>query len=316
MDNFLWFEKYRPKTLDECILPKNLKTTLKSFVEDKGTIVNAIFSGPPGIGKTTAALAVCKELGAEYLFLNGSGEDRGIDTVRNKILNFATKASILSDVDTRKMIIFDEAENITSDGQMALRSTIEEVSRNCGFILTCNYKHKIIDPIHSRCQNFDFSIPREEKNDLMKEFIKRSIYILKKENIENIEQKSIIELVKRFFPDYRKIINSLQSYSSTGSIDTGILTFVADSDLDSLIEILQNKSFNKMRKWVAELSVEPIDIILSLYKHIDKYIIESSLPQCLVYLHEGQKDDVIAIDKQLSLTATLTKLMHDCEFKK
>ena len=311
-NEWVWSQKYRPRTIDECILPSALKKSLNEFISS-GSMVNAIFSGPAGVGKTTAALAMCNELKAEYLFLQGSGEDRGIDTVKNKIMSFATKISL--DGEGRKIVIYDEADNLTHDSQLALRSVIELVSRNCGFILTCNYEGRLIEPLHSRNHTFDFRIPKAETKKLFSEFGQRVVKILKTENVKIEDAEVIKEVIKKYFPDYRKILNAFQTYAKSGSIDTGMLAYVDPAQLGELMGYLKEREFGKMRTWVAQSSFAPIDVMLQIYKSLDKYVLEQSLPQAILYLADGQKDDYFSVDKQLNLVAVLTRLMADVSFR-
>lgn len=312
LDEFIWSQKYRPQTIDETILPKKIKETFLSFKE-KGNIPNMIFAGSSGIGKTTVAKAFCRELGIDYLFLNGSGEDRGIDTVKNKIARFATTVSFDS-ADKRKMIIYDEADNITADSQLALRSFIESNSDNCGFILTCNYPGRFIDPLLSRFHLMEFKIPKEERSELAIVLIKRIVEILKKENVQIQSLDAIKKLVTKYFPDIRKILDSLQTYAANGVIDDGIIDYIKKTDLSDLIHSLKEKEWTQMRKWVAENVEDHLDIVSDLYKKGNDYFKIETFPQAIIYLNEIQMQHPLAADKELNLVAGLTKIMSDCEF--
>lgn len=305
-DEFIWSQKYRPTKLEDCVLPSRLKKSLRDFL-DKKSIINCVFAGTAGTGKTTAALAIADELGAEVMFLNCSGEDRGIDTVKHKIMNFATRTSLESE--GRKLIICDEADSLTMDSQLALRATIEIVSENCGFILTCNYENKLIEPLRSRCPVFKFNIPKEEKIALQTEIGKRIYHILKKEGVNEIDKTVLQKIIKKYFPDYRKTINVLQQHGSGGTIDVSILGSIDSAGLDDLIEYIQDKNFTAARKWIAEYPAEPIEAILLLNQNIDKYFSKSCLASVIVALHKAQLDDALSIDKELSFIANLAEIM-------
>ncbi|MFB5634939.1 MAG: AAA family ATPase, partial [Candidatus Nitrosomaritimum aestuariumsis] len=261
MENLLWCEKYRPQTVDDCILPNELKNTFKKFVKDE-KIPNLLLSGRPGVGKTTIAKAMLNECGFDSMIINGS-MNGNIDTLRNDILNYASTVSLLG---TRKYVILDEADYLNPNStQPALRNFMEEFSENCGFILTCNFKNRIIEPLHSRCSIVDFNIPSKEKPKLAGEFFKRVKNILTTENIE-WEDKVIAELIQKHFPDWRRILNELQRYSSTGKIDSGILVNFSDDNFSELVKHLKEKNFNKMRKWVGSNSdIEHTVIYRKLY---------------------------------------------------
>jgi len=313
LDQWIWVEKYRPQTLDECILPEKIKNDLLAF-KDKGNLPNAIFAGGAGTGKTTAAKAFCKELGLDYMFLQGSGKDRGIDTIRNKMEKFATAVS-WDDSDRRKVVIIDEAENLTTDAQLALRSFIEENADNCGFIFTANYPGRFIEALVSRMHVIEFKIPKNEKTKLAIQFLKRLVGILKAEGIEDYSEEVLKTLVQKYFPDMRRILNALQHYSSTGKIDAGVLDFIKRADCAELVEFMKDREWNKMRKWIGENVDDPAEVILDLYQNCAKYFKTASLPQAIIYLNEAQKDHVMAIDKQLSLAANLTNMMGNLEFE-
>jgi len=235
MSDFIWVEKYRPTTIDECILPKGIKKTFQDFVE-RGEIPNMLLSGPPGIGKTTVAKALCNQLGSDYYVINGSDEGRFLDTVRNNAKNFASTVSLTSD-SKHKVIIIDEADNTTSDVQLLLRASIEEFSKNCRFIFTCNYKNKIIDPLHSRCSVVDFSVNKKDKPTIAAQFFARINHILDKENIKS-DKKVVAELISKHFPDWRRVLNECQRYSVGGEIDSGILASFSDVSINDLTKNL------------------------------------------------------------------------------
>ena len=242
MSDFIWVEKYRPTTIDECILPKSIKKTFQDFVE-RGEIPNMLLSGPPGIGKTTVAKALCNQLGADYYVINGSDEGRFLDTVRTNAKNFASTVSLTSE-SKHKVIIIDEADNTTSDVQLLLRASIEEFSKNCRFIFTCNYKNKIIDPLHSRCTVVDFSINKKDKPTIATQFFSRLTNILEEEKIDT-DKKVVAQLINQHFPDWRRVLNECQRYSVSGKIDSGILAVFSDVAVNDLIKNLKEKTFRK-----------------------------------------------------------------------
>ena len=249
MSDFIWVEKYRPQKIDECILPDHIKKTFQDFV-DQGEIPNMLLSGPPGIGKTTVAKALCKQLGVDYYVINGSDEGRFLDTVRNNAKNFASTVSLTSQ-SKHKVIIIDEADNTTSDVQLLLRASIEEFSGNCRFIFTCNYKNKIIEPLHSRCSVVEFSIKGKEKVKIAGLFFKRLQQILDTERI-SYHPPVLAEIINKHFPDWRRVLNECQRYSVSGKIDSGILATFSDVSVNDLIRNLKDKNFPEVRKWVVD----------------------------------------------------------------
>tara|TARA_Y100000356_G_scaffold133140_1_gene139726 strand:- start:21 stop:962 length:942 start_codon:yes stop_codon:yes gene_type:complete len=313
MSDFLWCEQYRPRKIDDCILPENIKSVLNKFVE-KGEIPNLLLSGPPGIGKTTVAKALCEQLEADYYVINGSDEGRFLDTVRNNAKNFASTVSLTATA-KHKVIIIDEADNTTPDVQLLLRASTEEFSGNCRFIFTCNYKNKIIAPLHSRCSVVDFSITGKEKQQLAAEFFKRVQSILD-ENKVDAEPRILAALVQKYFPDFRRTLNELQRYSSIGKIDNGVLAAVSDTKLDDLVKFLKEKEFTKMKKWVVQnLDNEPTQIIRNVYDSLYTYLSPQSIPEAVLLIGEYQYKAAFVADQEINLVAFLTELMMRCQFK-
>ena len=313
MSGFLWCEQYRPRVVDDCILPENIKSVLNKFV-DKGEIPNLLLSGPPGIGKTTVAKALCEQLGADYYVINGSDEGRFLDTVRNNAKNFASTVSLASSA-KHKVIIIDEADNTTPDVQLLLRASIEEFSNNCRFIFTCNYKNKIIEPLHSRCSVIEFAINGKEKQQLAANFFKRVQSILE-ENKVDAEPRVLAALVQKYFPDFRRTLNELQRYSSLGKIDSGVLAAVSDSKLDDLVTFLKDKEFTKMKKWVVQnLDNEPTQIMRNIYDSLYTFLAPASIPEAVLIIGEYQYKSAFVADHEINLVAFLTELMVRCKFK-
>ena len=310
-DTFLWVEQYRPKTVDECILPKTLKTQLQSYV-DKQDISNLILSGGPGVGKTTAARAMLEQIGATYMFINGS-EESGIDVLRTKIKNFASTVSLDGG---RKYLILDEADYLNPQStQPALRGFIEEFHQNCGFILTCNYKNKLIAPLHSRCGVVDFTIPKSEKAGLAGQFFKRAISILQDNKIK-YNEKVVAELINKYFPDWRRILNELQRYSVSGQIDAGILVNLGEKSVKELMGMMKNKEFTNVRKWVVEnIDNDPDTLFRAVYDNLYEYLDSSTIPHVVVILGEYQYKNAFVADAEINMVACLTEIMARGKFK-
>jgi DNA polymerase III delta prime subunit len=311
-DEFLWVEKYRPKTVADTILPQELKTTFQTFV-DTGNIPNLLLTGSAGIGKTTIAKAMLEELNADYIILNGSNEGRRIDDFRNSISKFATTVSFSGG---RKYIIIDEADYLNAESvQPMLRNFMEEYSKNCGFIFTCNFVKKIIDPLHSRCSVIEFKTQKKDMPKLAGQFFKRVENILTNEGIE-YDQKVVAELITKHFPDNRRILNELQRYSVTGRIDSGILVNQSSENIKSLIEALKNKEFTVVRKWVGQnIDGDTAPFFRKLYETIHEYASPSSIPQIVVTLADYQYKSAFAADQEINTMALLTELMVDTEWK-
>jgi DNA polymerase III delta prime subunit len=309
--NVLWVEKYRPKTVGDTILPQGLKKTFEEFVGKK-IIPNLILSGRAGIGKTTIAKAMLEELGCSYMTINGS-MDRNIDTLRNEIHNFASTISMKGG---RKYVILDEADYLNPQStQPALRNFIEEFSANCGFILTCNFPNKIIEPLHSRCSLVDFNVSNAEINKLSSKFFERTKFILDEENIE-YEDVVLVKLIKKHNPDWRRILNELQRYASLGKIDTGILTKSLDTDIDELVVHLREKNFTAMRKWVGEnLEGDVTPFYRKVFDSMTAVLQENSIPQMIIHLGRYQYQSAFVSDQEINIVSFLTEVMADCQFK-
>ena len=311
-DDFLWVEKYRPQTIEECILPSDIKNTFQSFVNN-GEVPNLLLSGSAGIGKTTVAKALCKQLGADYYVINGSDEGRFLDTVRNSAKGFASTVSLTSQ-SRHKVIIIDEADNTTADVQLLLRASIEEFSRNCRFIFTCNFKNKIIEPLHSRTTVIDCNV-RKDKQKIAAQFFERCRDILTREGIR-YDDAVVAEVVQKYFPDFRRTLNELQRYSSTGSIDTGILAVLNDVRLGELVSALKNKEFGTARKWVnSNLDNDPNAILRTVYDNLYSSLKPQSIPQAVLIIAKYQYQSAFVADQEINLLAALTEIMVECEFK-
>ena len=310
---FLWVEKYRPQTIDECILPGSTKEIFQGFL-DQGEIPNLLLSGSAGVGKTTIAKALCKELGADCLVINGSDEGRFLDTVRNQAKVYASTVSLTSTA-KHKVIIIDEADNTTPDVQMLLRACIEEFQGNCRLIFTCNYKKKIISPLHSRCSVVDFTLKGKEKQALAGAFFNRVKTILDSESV-NYEPKVVAEVVQKHFPDFRRTLNELQRYSSSGKIDTGILGVSNDINITNLVGYIRSKEFTNMKKWVTQnMDNEPISIMRKIYDNLYTHVQPKSIPEAVLVISEYQYKSAFVVDQEINMVAFLTELMMRCEFK-
>ena len=309
--DFLWVEEYRPKTIEDCILPDSLKTLFSSFIK-KGELSNMLFSGTPGIGKTTVAKALCEELNCDWIMINGS-EEGGIDVLRNKIKNFASTVSLSGG---KKVVILDEADYLNPQStQPALRGFVEEFHKNCRFILTCNFKNRIIEPLHSRFSNIEFKVNPKDKPKLASKLFERAVYILKEQNI-SYEDKVLVELITKHFPDFRKLINELQRYSVSGSIDAGILVNVSDENLKTLVSHLKNKEFSDMRKWVVNnLDNDPVKIFRKIYDTLYTNLEPSTIPHAVLIIADYQYKSAFVADQEINLVACLTELMSQVKFK-
>lgn len=309
-DDFLWVEKYRPRTVADTILPKNLKKTFQQFVDQKN-VPNLILSGSAGVGKTTIARAMLEELDCDYIVINGS-MNGNIDTLRNDIQSFASSVSLRGG---RKYAILDEADYLNPNStQPALRNFMEEYSKNCGFILTCNFVNRIIDPLHSRCSVVEFKLTKDDKMECAAQMFKRTCGILQTENVP-FDKAVVAEVVKKHFPDNRRILNELQRYSATGAIDTGILTNIQEVTLTQLMKSLKEKNFTDVRKWVAQnLDSDTTTLFRSIYDKSAEFVAPSSVPQLVLILADYQYKDAFVADHEINITACLTEIMANCEF--
>ena len=313
MNDFLWVERYRPANVRECILPENTSQMFEGFVE-QGEIPNLLLAGPAGIGKTTIAKALCNELEADFFVINGSDEGRFLDTVRNQAKSFAASVSLTSKA-KHKVIIIDEADNCTPDVQMLLRGNIEEFQNACRFIFTCNYKNRIIDPIHSRCSVIDFNVKGKERAQMAASFFDRVKTILDVNKIE-YEKKVVALIIQKYFPDFRRTLNELQKYSSKGKIDTGILGSGADLAVSDLVTYLKKREFTNMKKWVVQnLDNEPQIIMRKVYDTMYTYMKPKSIPEAVLIIGEYQYKANFVMDQEINLVAFMTELMMRCEFQ-
>ena len=313
MKDFLWVEKYRPKKVSDCILPETTINVFKGFV-DQGEIPNLLLSGTAGVGKTTIAKALCEEIGASYIIINGSDEGRFLDTVRNRVRQFATTVSLTSGA-AHKVVIIDEADNTTNDVQLSLRTAVEEFHNNCRFIFTCNFINKIIEPLHSRCTVVDFRIKPDESQKLQALFFQRLMQILGAENVK-YEQKVIAKLIKRYYPDWRRLINECQRYAATGNIDSAILVDVADVNLDTLLKALKSKHFSVVKNWVVQhMDNDPTMVMRKIYDNLYDVLKPSSIPEAVLIIAKYMNSIPIVPDQEINLLACLTEVMMSCEFK-
>lgn len=308
---YLWVEKYRPQTIDECILPESMKQTFREFI-NSGELPNFLFAGGAGVGKTTVAKALCNEIGAEYLFINGS-EESGIDILRNKIKNFASSVSL---TDSKKVVILDEADYLNANStQPALRGFIEEFSNNCRFIFTCNFKNRIIEPLHSRCAVVEFKVDNSDKPKMMSAFFKRACGIMDAEKIE-YDPQILAQVIAKHYPDYRRVLNELQRYSVSGKIDSGILINLGDESYNELVKFLKAKNFTEVRKWVGKNSdMESTELFRKFYDKAIDVLEQGSIPQLVLILAEYQYKAAFVADREINTMAALTEIMAQLKFK-
>jgi len=310
MNEALWVEKYRPHTIADCILPDEYKSTFQSYV-DRKEIPHLLLCGTPGTGKTTVARALCDEIGCDYLMINGSDES-GIDTFRVKIKNYASAMSLGGG---KKVIIIDEADYLNPNStQPAMRAAMEEFAHNCTFIMTCNFKNRIIEPLHSRCAVIEFKLRKEDKPKMAIAFMKRAAEILGNEKVP-YDKAVLVEVVKKHFPDYRRVLNELQRYSVSGKIDSGILSSIADVSLKDLVTSLKDQNFSAMRKWVTDFgSDDPAKIYRKIYDSLYDVMDKSTIPNAVLILAKYSYQAAFVADQELNLTACLTEMMVECKF--
>ena len=309
MEHMLWVEKYRPRKIEDCILPERLKKPFQEYV-NQNQIPNLLLTGGAGVGKTTVAKAMCNEIGCDFMIINGSDEN-GIDVVRNKISNYASSMSFSGG---RKVIIIDEADYLSANAQAAFRNAIEEFSSNCSFIFTCNFKNKIIEPLHSRCAVIEFTLKSSEKSAIASQFFKRIQTILSEEQIV-YDTPVVAELVKKHFPDFRRVINELQRFSKFGKIDNDVLSQIVDVSINEIIKFVKEKDFGSIRKWVASNDVDPASLYRKLYDNLYEVLKPQSIPQAVVILADYQYKQAFVADQEINLVACLTELMVSLEFK-
>lgn len=311
-DSLLWVEKYRPPSIAECILSDSIKGTLSDLTKD-GKVPNLLLSGSAGVGKTTVARALCEQTNSDYIIINGSDEGRMIDTLRTKMTQFCSTISLSGG--SRKVVIIDEADYSNPDSvQPAMRGFIEKFAENCSFIFTCNYKNRIIEPIHSRCAVVDFVLPKDEKPEIASKFMERCKHILSSENID-YDERVVVELINKHFPDFRRVINELQRYSTSGNIDSGILANIGELNLNQLVSSLREKNFQNMRKWVAtNVDNDPATVYRKIYDKLYEVLEKSSIPQAVLIIANYQYKSAFVADQEINLVACLIELMAECEF--
>tara|TARA_S200000501_G_scaffold58650_1_gene49054 strand:+ start:12044 stop:12988 length:945 start_codon:yes stop_codon:yes gene_type:complete len=310
---FLWVEKYRPKVIDDCILPQSIKEVFKGFVS-QGELPNLLLTGSAGVGKTTIAKALCEQINASYIMINGSDEGRFLDTVRNRIRTFASTVSLTSGA-SHKVVIIDEADNTTNDVQLSLRAAVEEFHSNCRFIFTCNFINKIIEPLHSRCTVIDFRVKNGQSVQLQGQFFERLRTILKTENVR-FEDKVLAKLIRRYYPDWRRLINECQRYAANGSIDTAILVDVADVNFDNLLVSLKQKDFKTVKTWVVQhMDNDPSMIMRKIYDNLYNVLKPNSIPEAVLVIAKYMRDISNVPDQEINMLACLTEIMMTCEFQ-
>ena len=312
-NDFLWGEKYRPTIVEDCILPDSIKSVFQGFVDQK-ELPNLLLTGSAGVGKTTIAKALCDEIGASYIIINGSDEGRFLDTVRNRIRTFASTVSLTSGA-SHKVVIIDEADNTTNDVQLSLRAAVEEFHSNCRFIFTCNFINRIIEPLHSRCTVVDFRVNNGKSVALQGQFFERLRWILKNEEVK-FEDKVLAKLIKRYYPDWRRLINECQRYSAAGSIDAAILVDVSDTNFESLLVALKKKDFKNVKVWVVQhLDNDPSMVMRKIYDSLYGVLQPTSIPEAVLIIAKYMKDITIVPDQEINMLACLTEIMMSCEFK-
>jgi DNA polymerase III delta prime subunit len=310
---FLWVEQYRPRTIDDCILPPSILDVFKGFVE-QGELPNLLLPGTAGIGKTTVAKALCEEIGASYIVINGSDEGRFLDTIRQKVRTFASTVS-LSSSSAHKVVIIDEADNTTNDVQLSLRTAIEEFHSNCRFIFTCNFPNKIIEPLHSRCTVVDFKIKKGDQAGLQVKFFKRLKSILEENNCEYVPEV-LLKLIERYYPDWRRLINECQRHAAAGAINTDILVDIADIKLDDLVKAMKNKEFTTIKRWVTDnIDNDPNIVMRKIYNTLYENVKPKYIPEAVLIIAKYQYQIAFVADQEINLLACLTEVMLGCDFK-
>lgn len=311
INHLLWTEKYRPKNISECVLPDRIKNIFQKYVDDKN-VPNLLLSGKSGVGKTTVAIAMCEEIGLDYILINSS-DDRGIETLRTTVKNYASGVSFSG---TRKVVIFDEADYLTPVAQAGLRGIIEEFASNCSFIFTCNFKLKLIEAIHSRCSVIDFALNSAEVTKMQALFFKKIQSILDAERVK-YDDTVLVKIIKFYFPDYRRTINELQRYSKIGNIDVAVLSILNNiQNVDDLISHLRNNDFSAMRLWVAEnKDVDPSMIYRKIYDSLYQFLTPESIAQAILIIAKYQYQSAFVVDQEINIVACLTEIMIDCQCK-
>ena len=310
---FLWVEEYRPHKIGDCILPVNILNVFKGFVE-QGELPNLLLPGTAGIGKTTVAKALCEEIGASYIVINGSDEGRFLDTIRQKVRSFASTVS-LTDESAHKVVIIDEADNTTNDVQLSLRTAIEEFHANCRFIFTCNFPNKIIEPLHSRCTVVDFRIKNEEKMKMQGKFFHRLKHILEQNGVKH-DEKILVKLIQRYYPDWRRLLNECQRHAAGGEINVDILVDIADINLDDLVKAMKNKEFTTIKRWVTDnIDNDPNIVMRKIYNVLYENVKPKYIPEAVLILAKYQYQIAFVADQEINLLACLTEVMLGCEFK-
>lgn len=309
MEHLLWTEKFRPQSIEACILPERLKKPFQEYVNKK-TLPNLLLHGGAGVGKTTVAKAMCNEIGCDFMVINGSDEN-GVDTIRVKIKNYASSMSF---VGGRKVIIIDESDYLTTNAQAILRNAVEEFAGNCSFIFTCNYKNRIIDPLHSRCAVINFGLKNGEKAKMASAFFKKIQSILQSEKVE-YDDAVIVELIKKHFPDFRRVINEIQRYSQLGKIDIGILSQIGDVSISQIVKHLKDKDFGSIRKWVATTEIDATVLFRKIYDGMYDVLKPHSIPKAVLILADYQYKQAFVVDQEINIVAFLTELMIECDFE-
>jgi len=311
-EDFLFVEKYAPKTIDDCILPKELKDFFL-HIRDTKEVPNIILSGPPGIGKTSTIKALANEMKLDFMMINGSEEGRFIDTIRNKVQSYASTISLVNT--GKKILLIDEADNVTHDAQLALRGAIEKLQKNCSFIFTCNYKNKILPPLHSRASVLDFTIPAQDRPKLAMEFFQRLKNILQLEEIE-YEDKILVELIQKHFPDFRRTLNELQRYSSSGKLDLGSIAANSQKNIDELLTHMKERDFREVKKWTSQnTDNDVIKVYRQLYDGLSLALLPETLPIAIIHIADYQYKNSFVADTEINLLACLIEIMSECKFK-